>query len=64
MPPKNIKLLLIKILVIIEITKMILIIKVIIIITIIKTTITIKCKGRYRTPITTNTELLMTLYNG
>ena len=44
---------------------MILIIKVIVIITIIiLTTIIPKCRGRYRTPTTTNTELLVTLHNG
>ena len=42
---------------------MILKIKVIVIVTII-ITIIIKCRGRYRIPTTTNTELLMTLHNG
>ena len=60
----NSKLLLIKILIIIEVIKMILTIKVIVIITIITTlTIIIKCRGRYKTPITTNTALLVTLHN-
>ena len=45
---------------IIEITKMILTIKVIVIITIIIT----KCRDRYRTLTTTNTELPVTLHNG
>ena len=36
---------------------------IIIIITII-TTLIIKCRGRYRTPTTTNTELLVALHNG
>ena len=31
---------------------------------IIKITIIIKCRGRYRTPTATNTELLVTLHNG
>ena len=52
----------IKILVIIKITAMVLIIKVIIIIIIVITII--KCRGRYKTPTATNTELLVTLYNG
>ena len=30
----------------------------------IKLIIIMKCRGRYRTPITTNTELLVTLHNG
>ena len=42
---------------------MILTVKVIIIIAI-KVTITIKFRGRYKTPTTSNTELLVTLYNG
>ena len=54
MPQKNSKLLLIKILVIIKIIKKILAIKVIII------TKIIKCRGKYRTPTTTNAKLLVT----
>ena len=42
---------------------MILTIKVILIITIMMI-MTIKCRGRYRTPTTTNAELLVTLNNG
>ena len=42
---------------------MILAIKLIVIITIIIKVI-IKCRDKYRTPKTTNTELLMTLHNG
>ena len=42
---------------------MILAIKVTLIITIILTII-IKCRGKYRTPTATNTELLITLHNG
>ena len=42
---------------------MILAIKVTVIITIILTIIR-KCRGKYRTPTTTNTKLLMTLHNG
>ena len=34
----------------------------IIIITIIMITMIIKCRGRYKTPTTTNTELLVALY--
>ena len=72
LPHKNSKLLLIKILLIIEIIKMILTRKVIVIITVIiiiiiiitTTTIIIKCRGKYRTPTTTNTELLVTLHHG
>ena len=65
LPHKNSKLLLIKILIVIEIIKMILtIIAILIIITKIITTIIIKYRGRYRTPTRTNTELLVTLYNG
>ena len=30
----------------------------------IKLIIIMKCRGRYRTPITTNTEFLVTLHNG
>ena len=59
---KNSQLLLINILVIIKIMKMILTIKGIIITIII--TIIIKGTGRYRTPTTTNLELLVTLRNG
>ena len=51
LPHTNSKLLVIKILIIIKIIKTILTIKVIAIITII-----IKCRGRYRTPTTTNNE--------
>ena len=61
LPHKNSKLLLMKILIIIKLIKMILTIKVIVIITII---ITIKCRGRYWMHTKTNTELLVTLYNG
>ena len=43
---------------------MILTIKVIVIITIMIITMIIKYRGRYRTPTTTNTELLVTLHNG
>ena len=43
---------------------MILTIKVTVIITIMIITITIKCSGRYRSPTTNNTELLVTLHNG
>ena len=57
-----------KILVIIKIIAMVLIIKVIIIIIIkiiiIVITIITKCRGRYKTPTATNTELLEALYNG
>ena len=55
----------IKILVIIKIIKMILTIKVIVIITMIIMIITkiIKCRGIYKTPTTTNKELLVTLHN-
>ena len=58
-----------KIVVIIKIIAMLLIIKVIIIIIIIKIiiiviTIITKCRGRYKTPTATNTELLEALYNG
>ena len=61
---KNSKLFLIKILVITKIIRRILTIKVITItITTIITAI-IKCRGRYKTPKTTYTELLVTLYNG
>ena len=56
---KETKLLLIKILIIIEITKMILTTK-----AIVKITIIIKCRDRYRTPRTTNKEILVTLHNG
>ena len=61
---QNRKLLLIKIMIIIKIIKIILTIKVIVIIGIITITIIIKCRGRYRTSITTNKELLVTLHNG
>ena len=61
---KNSKLLLIKILIIIKLLNMILAITVTVIITPVIITIIIKCKGRYRTPATTNTELLVTLHNG
>ena len=65
LPHKNSKLFLIKIL-ITETMKMVSTIKVLIIITkiVIIITIIMKCKVRYRTPTTTNTELLMTLHNG
>ena len=65
LPHKNSKLFLIKIL-ITETMKMVSTIKVLIIITkiVIIITIIMKCKGRYRTPTTTNTELLTTLHNG
>ena len=60
-----------KILVIMKIIATVLIIKVIIIviiiikiIIIIVVTIITKCRGRYKTPTATNTELLVTLYNG
>ena len=53
LPHTNSKLLVIKILIIIKIIKTILTIKVIVIIKII-ITIIIKCRGRYRTPKTTN----------
>ena len=59
-----------KIVVIIKIIAMVLIIKVIIIIIIIikiiiiVITIITKCRGRYKTPTATNTELLEALYNG
>ena len=43
---------------------MILTIKVIVIMTIMIITMIIKYRGRYRTPTTTNTELLVTLHNG
>ena len=43
---------------------MILTIKVIVTVTSILITMTIKYRGRYRTPTTTNTELLVTLHNG
>ena len=49
-----------KILVIMKIIATVLIIKVIIIVV----TIITKCRGRYKTPTATNTELLVTLYNG
>ena len=61
---KNSKLLLIKILIIIKLLNMMLAITVTVIITPVIITIIIKCKGRYRTPATTNTELLVTLHNG
>ena len=77
LPHKNSKLLLIKTLIIIKITKMIMTIIIMIIIVmiiiiiimitkiiiIIKITKIIKCKSIYRTPTTTNTELLVTLHN-
>ena len=78
LPDKNSKLLLIKILIIIKIIKMIMTIIIMIIIVmiiiiiiimitkiiiIIKITKIIKCKSIYRTPTTTNTELLVTLHN-
>ena len=79
LPHKNSKLLLIKILIIIKIIKMIMTIITMImivmmiliiiimmitkIIIIIKITKIIKCKSIYRTPTTTNTELLVTLHN-
>ena len=48
-----------------KIIKIILTTKVImIIITIITITIIAKCRGRYKTPTTTNMELFMALYNG
>ena len=50
--------------IIMKIIKMILTIKVIVIIGIIIITIIIKCRGRYRTSITSNKELLVTLHNG
>ena len=65
LPHENSKLLLIKVLIMIKIIKMTLTIKVVIItiiITIIMTKI-IKCRGIYRTPTATNTELLVTLHN-
>ena len=78
LPHKNSKPLLIKILIIIKIIKMIMTIIIMIIIVmiiliiiimitkiiiIIKITKIIKCKSIYRTPTTTNTELLVTLHN-
>ena len=77
LPHKNSKLLLIKTLIIIKIIKMIMTIIILIIIVmiiiiiimitkiiiIIKITKIIKCKSIYRTPTTTNTELLVTLHN-
>ena len=78
LPHKNSKLLLIKTLIIIKIIKMIMTIIIMIIIVmiiiiiiimitkiiiIIKITKIIKCKSIYRTPTTTNTELLVTLHN-
>ena len=78
LPHKNSKLFLIKTLIIIKIIKMIMTIIIMIIIVmiiiiiiimitkiiiIIKITKIIKCKSIYRTPTTTNTELLVTLHN-
>ena len=65
LPHKNSKLFLIKI-PITETIKMVSAIKVLIIITkiVIIITIIMKCRGAYRTPTTSNTELLMTLHNG
>ena len=77
LPHKNSKPLLIKILIIVKIIKMIMTIIIMIIIVmiiiiiimitkiiiIIKITKIIKCKSIYRTPTTTNTELLVTLHN-
>ena len=77
LPHKNSKLLLIKTLIIIKIIKMIMTIIIMIIIVMIiiiiimitkiiiikKITKIIKCKSIYRTPTTTNTELLVTLHN-
>ena len=77
LPHKNSKLLLIKTLIIMKIIKMIMTIIILIIIVmiiiiiimitkiiiIIKITKIIKCKSIYRTPTTTNTELLVTLHN-
>ena len=73
LPHKNSKLILMKVLIITERIKMkltkeiiiitiiiILIIIIIIIIIIIAILIIIKCRGRYRTPATTNTKLLVT----
>ena len=64
LPHKNSKLILMKVLIITErikmkLTKEIIIITIIIII-IIAILIIIKCRGRYRTPATTNTKLLVT----
>ena len=70
LPHKNSKLILMKVLIITERIKMkltkeiiiitIIIIILIIIIIIIAILIIIKCRGRYRTPATTNTKLLVT----
>ena len=67
LPHKNSKLILMKVLIITErikmkLTKEIIIITIIIliIIIIIAILIIIKCRGRYRTPATTNTKLLVT----
>ena len=71
LPHKNSKLILMKVLIITERIKMkltkeiiiitiIIIILIIIIIIIIAILIIIKCRGRYRTPATTNTKLLVT----
>ena len=68
LPHKNSKLILMKVLIITERIKMkltkeiiiITIIIIIIIIIIIAILIIIKCRGRYRTPATTNTKLLVT----
>ena len=67
LPHKNSKLILMKVLIITERIKMkltkeiiITIIIILIIIIIIAILIIIKCRGRYRTPATTNTKLLVT----
>ena len=72
LPHKNSKLILMKVLIITErikmkltkeiiiITIIIIILIIIIIIIIIAILIIIKCRGRYRTPATTNTKLLVT----
>ena len=63
LPHKNSKFLLIKLLIIIKRTKMISTIIIIIIIITKKITIIIKRGVRWNTATTTNTELLVTLYN-
>ena len=67
LPHKNSKLILMKVLIITERIKMkltkeiiIITIMILIIIIIIAILIIIKCRGRYRTPATTNTKLLVT----
>ena len=65
LPHKNSKLILMKVLIITErikmkLTKEIIITIIIIIMIIIIAILIIKCRGRYRTPATTNTNLLVT----